>query len=197
MKRNVLILALGVFAWGATACENQTTHALCNEENALTGVPGITGDYVLTTQNSDFDAVVSNIRVFAEESAAKVMALGVDEQVSLCQWTNGWIVSQSQDEETGLYSYSRLSITGQGIGSQSVFFNRQGLEEANVPYEIIEKVPVASSLLFKGLEQSVRSMHGTAAVENRALVVNNADVPWREVVAHAHTPFVSIVLQRQ
>lgn len=177
------------------ACENKTTRPLCVRENMLSSLPGASGNYTISLQDDEYDVNVTEFAIKQLDGSLQLALNGDETKVQLCSWQNGWTVSQSKDKETGLYSYSRVTVTNIGYLSQPIFFDRAALTASNIPSKIVTSESFGLLSNFPLTAPQVRANLGETLKD--MLIIDNSGINWRLVTKAAHSAPGGFFLVRQ
>jgi hypothetical protein len=132
------LFIFAVAASSLAACHNYTAAPVCSEANAAMP-PGLTGVYTLSVQNDDFTTQTTEIEVLPQRNGHGIIKRrdGDEEASAVCQ-VGGHFIQESLDEATGGYTQERLYVTGMGLTTLPVFYDRQALADAGITAKVIE-----------------------------------------------------------
>lgn len=195
-------LAILPVALSFAACQNYTSHPVCNDTNAV--VPaGMTGTYTLSIQREDFTTQTQEITIDYSQ-ATKAMhwqtADGNENNSRICQ-IGGQLVSEEMDEATSFYQQDRLYVTGMGVSLLPIFYDRAALDEAGVSSKIFEVPEDAARVLGKRVTTFAETWVNRAASwldePTLGMVVANEQLSGDALMSYAKAGPIGLTLLRK
>jgi hypothetical protein len=208
-RQQLSMTALGLGLLATVGCENYTTAALCTTDNQIDSLPGASGRYSMSLQDQEFNVESQDFDITVSEGKVTLSPLApstfeTPQESVLCAWSNGWIVSQTKNQESNLYSYTRVAVTNLGYTSSKIFFDRNKLTEAGVPSSV-KPIPRQTSVtqFAEGIAQHANILTGSLlgaesdGDTHPSLVIENNAVDAEQIVRAAHTSLVGVTLLRR
>ena len=184
-------------------CHNYTASPVCNEGNAVAPV-GLTGTYTVTLQRDDFTTYTQVFDV-RDEGDGRISRLnrstGVLESSEVCS-IGGYTITETWSDEATAYSHDRLYVTGMGITSLPVFFDKASLDAAGIKSKVIKMPDGARRVMGDTLANWAETAATRVAQvfdgePTLGLLVDNSDVSPSELMRHSYAGPVGITLLRK
>ena len=191
-----LLIAAGLF----TGCGNYTTAPLCNSEN-LVELDGITGTYSFSTQDPQSYAVSTDYYEVSQDGKGTLTYKNDEEeetQTELCS-IGGKLIQETWSSKTNLYSQERFYLTGMGMTTLKMMYNKPGLDAAGIPTEIVEIPDEAEEFMGKPLTRWVQSVAYSFVkmTGQTRLVIDNRDVPAHQILKESAVAPAGLTLIRE
>jgi hypothetical protein len=167
MKLSALVtLALTLLLTGC----NEYKSPLCNEKNRV-DVPGLEGSFAMVIQNAEkFVQQKSVLPLKRVEVGLYQIGAGTQGQkVSTCT-VGDRTLFETRSQKNQTYTSYMLSKTALGFTLTFGFFDKNALDQAKVPYAIVERAGDAMSRMFSDEKK------------DKALVVDNSSLDPEAVV---------------
>lgn len=185
-----------------TACHNYTSAPICSDANAVVP-PGMTGVYTISVQDEAFAVQTEEYRVGVDTKGRMTthhLKSGAVDEGRVCQ-VNGYTIQESFDKDVNAYHQSRLYVTGMGLTSLELFYDKNALVDDGISaktFELPEETAKAlGPVVSRAVERTVAK--AVALFDDKALgfLIDNDAVYPEAVIARSYAAPIGLNLLRK